>query len=36
MKVSEKLKTVLRIAFVVAVLATIGMFWYDEIVYYFG
>jgi len=36
MKVNDKLKTVLRIAFIVAVLVTIGMFWYDEIVYYFG
>lgn len=36
MKASEKLKTVLRIAFIVAVLATIGLFWYDEIIDYFG
>ena len=35
MAIQEKLKKVLRIAFIVAVLATIGMFWYDEIVDYY-
>jgi len=36
MKLNEKSKTILRIAFVIAVLVTIGMFWYDEFIYYFG
>jgi len=35
MAIPGKLRKVLRIAFIVAVLVTIGMFWYDEIVYYF-
>jgi protease-4 len=31
MKVNEKVKTILRIAFIVVVLGTIGMFWLDEV-----
>lgn len=35
MKLSDKTKLIFKIAFIVLVVGTIGMFWYDEITYYF-